>query len=83
LEPVAKQLLNRHLPMAGAAPLEPIPARRAVPAQAEHARERLAAHLDKSDRLASRFEAKRMRAAKLKSGVGIRAASDVSADART
>ena len=31
--------------------------------QAEHAQERLAAHLDKSDRLASRFEAKRMRAA--------------------
>ena len=66
MEPVAEQLLNRHLSMAGAAPLEPIPARRAVP-QAEQARERLGAHLDKTDRLASRFEAKRMRAAKLKS----------------
>jgi acyl-[acyl-carrier-protein] desaturase len=31
--------------------------------QAEQARERLAAHLAKTDRLASRFEAKRMRAA--------------------
>ena len=31
--------------------------------QAEQARERLASHLDKTDRLASRFEAKRMRAA--------------------
>ena len=29
------------------------------PRQAEKARERLAAHLDKTDRLASRFEAKR------------------------
>ena len=31
--------------------------------QADQARDRLAAHLDKTDRLASRFEAKRMRAA--------------------
>jgi acyl-[acyl-carrier-protein] desaturase len=31
--------------------------------QAEQARERLASHLDKTDRLAGRFEAKRMRAA--------------------
>jgi acyl-[acyl-carrier-protein] desaturase len=31
--------------------------------QAEQARDRLAAHLAKTDRLASRFEAKRMRAA--------------------
>ena len=31
--------------------------------RAEQARERLAAHLAKTDRLASRFEAKRMRAA--------------------
>jgi acyl-[acyl-carrier-protein] desaturase len=31
--------------------------------QADQARERLAAHLDKTDRLANRFEAKRMRAA--------------------
>ena len=31
--------------------------------EAEQARDRLAAHLAKTDRLASRFEAKRMRAA--------------------
>ena len=51
--------------------------------QAERARERLAAHLDKSDRLASRFEAKRMRAASSRVRVGIRAANDVSAAAGT
>jgi acyl-[acyl-carrier protein] desaturase len=34
-----------------------------LPPQADQARERLAAHLAKTDRLASRFEAKRMRAA--------------------
>jgi len=45
--------------------------------------ERLAAHLDKSDRQASRFEAKRMRAASSRVRVGIRAANDVSAAAWT
>jgi acyl-[acyl-carrier-protein] desaturase len=34
-----------------------------LPPEAEQARDRLAAHLAKTDRLASRFEAKRMRAA--------------------
>jgi acyl-[acyl-carrier-protein] desaturase len=34
-----------------------------LPPEAEQARERLTAHLAKTDRLASRFEAKRMRAA--------------------
>ena len=49
--------------MAAAAPLEPVPILTGLQPEAEQARERLAAHLAKTDRLASRFEAKRMRAA--------------------
>jgi hypothetical protein len=48
--------------VAAAALLEPIQPRRLDP-QADQARDQLAAHLAKTDRLANRFEAKRMRAA--------------------